>query len=142
MCKGKTNTCQFFFYFFYYAPFPNGPILKFFLLKTRSRPMCSGVIFLLRFNSGKCDLTQTLLRRLVKKMVSGASAFGLFQSEKPLFRGVPGVSRCLSLVRICPRDRFRSRKNFFLAVTLQRNLPRHFVISFIEVFSLIFTQPA
>ena len=69
-------------------------------------------------------------------------SFGLFQSEKPLFRGVPGVSRCLSLVRICPRDRFRSRKIFFLAVTLQKNLPRHFVISFVEVFSLIFTQPA
>ena len=61
-------------------------------------------------------------------------SFGLFQSEKPLFRGVPGVSRCLSLVRICPRDRFRSRKFFFLAVTLQKILPRHFVISFVEVF--------
>ena len=29
--------------------------------------------FLLRFDSDKCDLTQTLLRHLVKKMVSGAS---------------------------------------------------------------------
>ena len=37
-------------------------------------------------------------------------SFGLFQSEKPLFRGVPGVPRCASLVRICPRDRLPCRK--------------------------------
>ena len=69
-------------------------------------------------------------------------SFGLFQSEKPLFWGVPGVSRRVSLVRICPRDLFTSRKKNYFAVTLQKNLPQNFVISFVEVFSLIFTQPA
>ena len=37
-------------------------------------------------------------------------SFGLFQSDKALFRGVPGGPRWPSLVRICPRDRFTSRK--------------------------------
>ena len=69
-------------------------------------------------------------------------SFGLFQSEKPLFWGVPGVPRCASLVRICPRDLFTSRKKNYFAVTLQKILPQNFVISFVEVFSLIFTQPA
>ena len=40
-------------------------------------------------------------------------SFGLFRAEKPRFRGVPGVCRCGSLVRICPRDRFPSRKKKF-----------------------------
>ena len=56
-------------------------------------------------------------------------SFGLFQSEKPLFRGVPGVSRCLSLVRICPRDRFRSRNFFFGG-----NPPKKFTATFCDLF--------
>ena len=39
--------------------------------------------FLLRFDSDKCDLTQTLLRHLAKEMVSGASAAQL--SHLPSF---------------------------------------------------------
>ena len=43
--------------------------------------------FLLRFDSDKCDLTQTLLRHLVKKMVSGASDNNI-QNLSDYFRNV------------------------------------------------------
>ena len=69
-------------------------------------------------------------------------SFGLFQSEKPLFGGVPGVPRCASLVRICPRDLFTSRKKKINCTSYKKKGAIDFVISFIEVFSLIFTQPA
>ena len=36
--------------------------------------ICAMSIFSLRFDSDKCDLTQTLLRYLVKKTLTGASA--------------------------------------------------------------------
>ena len=41
-------------------------------------------------------------------------SFGLFQTEKPLFWGVPGGSRWVSLARIWPRDHFpcRKKKNY------------------------------
>ena len=42
--------------------------------------------------------------------VTLSPSFGLFQSEKPLFRGVPGWSQLVSLVRICPRVLFPCRK--------------------------------
>ena len=69
-------------------------------------------------------------------------SFVLFQSEKPLFWGVPGVSQCLSLVRICPRDLFTSRKKKINCTSYKKKGAIDFVISFVEVFSLIFTQPA
>ena len=69
-------------------------------------------------------------------------SFGLFQSEKPLFRGVPGVPRCTSLVRICPRDLFTCRKKKICSAPYTFRGRANFVISFVEVFSLIFTQPA
>ena len=69
-------------------------------------------------------------------------SFGLFQSEKPLFRGVPGVPRCASLVRICPRDLFTSRKKKICSAPHTFRGRANFVISFVEFFSLIFTQPA
>ena len=40
-------------------------------------------------------------------------SFGLFQSEKPLSRGVPGCPQLPSSVRICPRDRFPTRRKKF-----------------------------
>ena len=69
-------------------------------------------------------------------------SFGLFQSEKPLFWGVPGVSQCLSLARICPRDLFTSRKKKINCTSYRKKGAIDFVIFFIEVFSVIFTQPA
>ena len=69
-------------------------------------------------------------------------SFGLFRSEKPLFWGVPGGSRWVSLVRICPQDHFPCRKKKNYSVTNQFFLPHDFVISFVEIFALIFTQTA
>ena len=37
-------------------------------------------------------------------------SFGLFQSENPLFQGVPDVTHCHSLVRICSQVPFPRRK--------------------------------
>ena len=56
--------------------------------------------------------------------------------------GVPGVPRCASLVRICPRDHFpcRKKKNYLATHSLAGRV--NFVISFVEVFSLICTQTA
>ena len=48
--------------------------------------------FLLRFDSDKCDLTQTLLRHLVKKMVSGAS--DMHQKRNFVF-----PNNCVSVLR-------------------------------------------
>ena len=45
--------------------------------------------------------------------VTLSPSFGLFQSEKPLFRGVPDVTHCHSLARICPQVPFpRGKKKF------------------------------
>ena len=71
-----------------------------------------------------------------------STSFGLFQSEKSLFRGVPGVPRCTSLVRICPQDLFTSRRKKIYSAPHTFRGRINFVISFVEVFSLIFTQPA
>ena len=74
--------------------------------------------------------------------------YQVYQNEKNLSLAlrraisIPGCPQLPSLVRICPRDRFTSRKKNYFAVTLQKILPQNFVISFVEVFSLIFTQPA
>ena len=43
--------------------------------------------------------------------VTFSPSFDLFQSEKPLYRGVPSVSRWCSLVRTCPWVHFPWRKN-------------------------------
>ena len=69
-------------------------------------------------------------------------SFTLFRSEKPLFRGVPGVPHCASLVRICPRDHFPCRKKKIYLATHSLAGRVNFVISFVEVFSLICTQTA
>ena len=69
-------------------------------------------------------------------------SFGLFQSEKTLFRGVPGCSQLLSLVRICPRVHFACRRKKIYCTSKKKKGAVKFVISFVEVFSLIFTQPA
>ena len=43
-------------------------------------------------------------------------SFGLFQSENPLFQGVPDVTHCHSLVRICSQVPFpRRKKKIYLA---------------------------
>ena len=76
-----------------------------------------------------------------KILATLSPSFGLFQSEKALFRGVTGGPHWASLVRICPPDRFPSRKKKLLG-NQPIFLPRDFVISFVEVFSLIFTQTA
>ena len=74
--------------------------------------------------------------------VASHHSFTLFRAEKPLFRGVPGVCRCVSLVRICPWDHFPCRKKkIYLAPHILR-CRVNFVISFVEVFSLICTQTA
>ena len=44
------------------------------------------------------------------RRVTLSPSFGLFRAEKP---GVPGVPHCPSLVRICPRACFPSRKKKF-----------------------------
>ena len=70
-------------------------------------------------------------------------SFGHFQSEKiHAFRGVPEGTRGHSLVRICPRDPFCWRKKEIYSSSKNEPGTVNFVNSFIEVFSLIFTQPA
>ena len=69
-------------------------------------------------------------------------SFGLFRSEEPLFRGVPGGSRWVSLVRICPRDHFPCRKKKIYLATHSLAGRVNFVISFVEIFALICTQTA
>ena len=69
-------------------------------------------------------------------------SFGLFQSEKPLFRGVPGVPRCTSLVRICPRDLLPSRKKKFARPPILSEAVQILWSLSLSFFSLIFTQPA
>ena len=48
--------------------------------------------------------------------VTLSPSFGLFQSEKPLFRGVPEGSQGTSLARICPQVPFpRGKKKIYMA---------------------------
>ena len=61
-------------------------------------------------------------------------SFGLFRAEKPLFRGVPGVSRCLSLVRICPRDHFPCWEKKIYCPPKNKKWAVKFVNSFVEAF--------
>ena len=58
-----------------------------------------------------------------------------------IFFGVPGGPRWASLVRICPRDHFTCRKKNY-SVTNYFFYRVDFMISFVEIFALIFTQTA
>ena len=72
--------------------------------------------------------------------VTLSPSFGLFQSEKPLFRGVPDVTHCHSLARICPQVPFpRGKKKIYMAPhTLAGRVK--FMSSFVLALS-VFTQP-
>ena len=72
--------------------------------------------------------------------VTLSPSFGLFQSEKPLFRGVPDVTHCHSLARICPQVPFpRGKKEIYMAPhTLAGRVK--FMSSFVLALS-VFTQP-
>ena len=61
-------------------------------------------------------------------------SFGLFQSEKALFQGVPGVCHCLSLVSICPRDPSPCRKKEICSSGKNEHGTAKFVNSFISLF--------
>ena len=76
------------------------------------------------------------------RRVTLSPSFGLFRAEKPLFRGVPGAPRCSSLVRICARACFPSRKKKIYSATHTFRGRVNFVISFVEIFALICTQTA
>ena len=68
-------------------------------------------------------------------------SFGLFQSENPLFQGVPDVTHCHSLVRICPQVPFPcTKKEIYSSGKNERGTVK-FVNSFILALSVIFTQP-
>ena len=58
-----------------------------------------------------------------------------FSQKKTLFRGVPGCSQLLSSIRICPRDRFPSRKKNLLYLLKEKRCDRLCDL-FVEVFSL------
>ena len=72
--------------------------------------------------------------------VTLSPSFGLFQSEKPLFRGVPEGSQGTSLARICPQVPFpRGKKKIYMAPhTLACRVK--FMSSFVLALS-VFTQP-
>ena len=61
-------------------------------------------------------------------------SFGLFQSEKALFQGVPGVCHCVSLVSICPRDPSPTRKKEICSSGKNEHGTAKFVNSFISLF--------
>ena len=73
--------------------------------------------------------------------VTLSPSFGLFQSEKPLFRGVPEGTHGHSLARICPQVPFpRGKKEIYMAPhTLAGRVK--FMSSFVLALSVIFTQP-
>ena len=72
--------------------------------------------------------------------VTLSPSFGLFQSEKPLFQGVPEGTHWHSLARICPQEHFPwGRKKIYLAPhTLACRVK--FMSSFVLALS-VFTQP-
>ena len=63
--------------------------------------------------------------------------FGLYRSEKALFRGVPSESQQVSSVRICPRASRRWWYNFFCWGPHTGKSPSNFVTSFVQALSEI-----
>ena len=61
-------------------------------------------------------------------------SFGLFQSERALFRGVPGECQRVSLVRICPRDPSRCGKKEIYSPGKNKRGTVKYVTSFISLF--------
>ena len=58
-------------------------------------------------------------------------SFGLFQSEKAIFRGVPGECHRVSLVSICPRDPLKCKRKQIYSAPHTFTWPLKFVISFV-----------